>query len=171
MAHAGYWPPYDSFGEYGRQVLCALQFTLLIHHGVGRSYQLRDDAAAAGDRIALIASRHANGMAMISRPLPSPVRFIISAALNTAPYPCARANTMESKSFCVCSQGPTSRSRFSAWTPRPLGVFASLSCALQVSGTLRQKAIMLLSTPSFLCRVFFASSGNPAAFAVKILMS
>src|SRR5262249_9880502 len=47
---------YDSFGEYGRQVLCALQFALLIHHCVGRSYQLRDDAAAAGDRIALIAS-------------------------------------------------------------------------------------------------------------------
>src|SRR6516164_3448048 len=49
--------PYDSFGEYGRQVLCALQFGLLIHHCVGRSYQLRNDAAAAGDRIALIASR------------------------------------------------------------------------------------------------------------------
>src|SRR6266446_4238699 len=56
MAHAGYWSSYHSFGEYGRQVLCALQFALLIHHCVGRSYQLRDDAAAAGDRIALIAS-------------------------------------------------------------------------------------------------------------------
>src|SRR5262249_23125112 len=49
--------PYDSFGEYGFQVLCALQFALSIHHCVGRSYQLRDDAAAAGDRIALIAPR------------------------------------------------------------------------------------------------------------------
>src|SRR5262249_18700453 len=47
---------YDSFGEYGRQVLCALQFALLIHHCVGRGDQLRDAAAAAGDRIALIAS-------------------------------------------------------------------------------------------------------------------
>jgi len=55
--------------------------------------------------------------------------------------------------------------------PRPLDVFASLSWALQVSGTLRQKAIMLLSTASFLCSVFFASSGNPAAFALKVLMN
>src|SRR5262249_19486701 len=44
--------PYDSFGEYGFQLLCALQFALSIHHGVGRSHQLRDDAAAAGNRIA-----------------------------------------------------------------------------------------------------------------------
>src|SRR5262249_16697756 len=49
--------PYDSFGEYGFQVLCAFQFALSIHHALVRSYPLRDDAAAAGDRIALIAPR------------------------------------------------------------------------------------------------------------------
>jgi hypothetical protein len=54
---------------------------------------------------------------------------------------------------------------------KPFRRFASLSCSLQVSGTLRQKAIMLLSTAIFLCNAAFGSSGSPAAFALKLLMN
>src|SRR3954462_4032074 len=66
---------------------------------------------------------------------------------------------MESRSFWVCSRGPTSISRFIAWMARPFDVFASLSWALQVSGTVRLNAIMALSAAIFLTN---ASSRVPA---------
>ncbi len=87
----------------------------------------------------------------MSKPFPSPVRFIISssAAVRGAAKPLAFAKITESRSFWTCNSGPTSTSRFNAWIPSPRGPAARASWADHSSGTLLAKAIMRPRTSSF----------------------
>ena len=93
-------------------------------------------------------SRNSLGMVTRSKPLPSPVKFIISssAAVSGRVKPFVFANSTESSSLWACSIGPMSRSRIAAWIPLPASVvLASLSCSFQAFGTVRLNAIIFFS--------------------------
>ena len=120
--------------------LGARLFHFLVHARIGRSDEGGDDVVAPGDRVVAVAAaleeiggRHLvaplQGIVTMSKPLPSPVRFIISnsAAVSITAKPFA-VRQRPSQSASGSAQGPDIEIEIDRMEPSPFWVPASASC-------------------------------------------